>query len=190
MLFGYLASVFLELPDEAFVRSLRQLSLPSTDEPEADAQIELRDYLLHLEGQSDEQASAELGRDRARLVRYVNVNCVRPPYESLYVQALENEVVGSLNRIFQDAGFAPRGDLHEAPDQIGMELAFMQASTDKALQALEAQDEKFAEALLAKRDDFFSDHLARWAADYGREMSKAAETSFYRSIGLMLQDLA
>lgn len=188
--FGYLASVFLGLPDRALVEGIRSLE-PCGAACGGDPAIELASaYARDSAGKSDEEVLRELGVDRARLVRHVDVTCIAPPYESLYVSESEDMVLRRINSFFEEEGFAPRMDAHMPNDYLGMELSFMQFALQERARALEAGDAGRAHRMREACDRFWNDHLGRWVAKYGAQMASAAQTGYYRSVGMLLCNLA
>ncbi|WP_172136347.1 molecular chaperone [Adlercreutzia sp. ZJ473] len=187
---GFLASAFLLLPDKQLVRNLRDLPFAfaaSSNEPGA---LELAAYAQSIQGKTDDEVLRELGTDRAKLIRHVDAQCINPPYESLYANEPESDVVQSLNRLFIEAGFAPSGKYCEASDQIGMELSFMKFCVDREIEATLEEDEDAARAIAAIKDRFFDEHLGRWMASYGEAMRRSAQTGYYRAIADLLTSLS
>ena len=180
--YGFLASAFLDLPDQGLVERLRALDNVALGEESP----LLAAYLQGIEQKSDQEVLEELGRDRARLMRHVNAQCIKPPYESLYVDEAENEVIHRLNRLFSEAGFAPSGVYKDAPDQLGMELAFMQFCAEQELAALAEEDGARAQAIADVKQRFWEEHPSRWIGRYGEAMAAASETGYYRAIAQML----
>lgn len=180
---SFLASVFNDLPDRDFVEKLRSMESGQSGQDACDANGSW------LEGLSDDEALDALGRDRARLMRYVDDYCIRPPYESLYTGRKENETLYGLHEFFLKAGFSPKGEYKDPADYIGMELAFLAECCSGELAALEAGDMAELDRLQSIREEFIVDHASAWIPQYAQEMRQAAQTGFYKDVAEMLLDI-
>lgn len=180
--YGFLADVFNVLPDEAYVAQLKAAA------PAAEGAM--AEWTGRIAGVPDDEVSLALGRDRARLVRHVDVHCIKPPYESLWRGQDENATLSALNAFFLEAGYAPTGETREPSDYAGMELAFMEHVLGMAADAAETGDADEEARRLAHADRFFEEHVAKWVPAYGAAMEEAADTGFYRAVGQMLAALS
>ena len=116
-----------------------------------------------------------------------------PPLESSFREKrLGGSLAANSLAAYRAAGFEPgaldmdplwRSALH--PDHLGVELAFMCALLRGAARRPEA-----ASGLAASATLFHSAHVAPWAADYGRQLSQRAQSSLYRHLGHLLEELA
>ena len=178
---AFFASAFNELPTIAFVQSLREAAAM-----EETSCLANREFVAWLSALSDQDALDEIGKDRARLLRYVDSFCINPPYESLYAEKSEQAVLSDLHAFFLEVGFEPTGELHEPADYIGMEIAFLEECCAQAVQALDAGDESRVERLMQIHDDFLTRHPGSWALEYAHNMYNAATTPFYRLVAELL----
>src|SRR3972149_11901 len=129
---------FLDLPDEQFVRSLRDEAFcPVLEElgQSADAHREItegaalmRTYLENTGDFDHEELARQLGLDRTRLYRGVSPRSgVRPPYEALWIgTAGEADLLHELARIYREGGFTLKADVHDRLDYIGAQLNFLE----------------------------------------------------------------
>lgn len=186
--YSFLSSVFLTLPDQAFMDSLA--ALPQEQNASAGYNA-IAEYAREVAGRDREEALLDLGRDRARLVRGANNEGIEPPYESLYLGkgAKSNTVCGSINRFFADAGFEKSDDVKDAPEQIGIEINFVATLVQHELVALRKGDAEGAEHWRDMRGHFMSQHLGRWAHEYAKVLQERANTAFYRGIGLLIEEV-
>ena len=186
--YSFLSSVFLTLPDQAFMDSLATLSQEQNASAGYNA---IAEYAREVAGRDREEALLDLGRDRARLVRGANNEGIEPPYESLYLGkgAKSNTVCGSINRFFADAGFEKSDDVKDAPEQIGIEINFVATLVQHELVALREGDAEGAEHWRDMRGHFMSQHLGRWAHEYAKVLQEHANTAFYRGIGLLIEEV-
>lgn len=182
-LFDFLSNVFLTLPDETYVKELRELdwaSVPLEGCQRIDA------FLKDSVGKRANDVVLELGRDRSALVRHMGPRAIEPPYESMYTDAAANVSIGDLNRFYADAGYAVSSDTHDTSDQIGVEFAFLALLGRKELEALTAGDEAIARVCRDTRTDFERQHIGRWAHRYAQCMLDAAQTDFYRGVAQII----
>lgn len=185
--YDLLASLFLTLPDEELVRSI--VSGAFEEGSGSAALDEIARYGRSQQGRDLDEVLLDLARDRVRLVRGVNQEGIEPPYESMYVKQQANMAIGSLNNFYGQQGYNVADGVKDSPDQIGVEFAFAKLLLEQALQAREAGDGERATELEGVHDSFLSQHLGRWAATYGANMARAAETGFYRGIGLLITEI-
>lgn len=116
-----------------------------------------------------------------------------PPLESVFrEERLGGPLTAGARAAYQASGFDPReldmdplwkSSLH--PDHLGVELAFVSALHRGAARRPEA-----ASGLIASAGLFHRAHVASWAADYGRQLSKWAHSSMYRHLGHLLEELS
>lgn len=184
-LFDFLGSLFLTLPDEELLARLRTLDW---DESDSAGCNEIAAYVAARRDVPDEEVLLELGRDRTRLVRGANNEGMRSAYESLYGSGAANETIGSLNRFYADAGFALADGVHDAVDQLGVEMAFCALLMKRELEALRQGDGEAADRWCEARDHFMAQHLGRWACDYATDMEAFALTGFYRGVARLIKE--
>ena len=182
--YDLLASLFLTLPDEELVRSV--LAGEFEDETGSAGLDEIARWGREQRDANPEDVLLDLARDRVVLMRGVNREGMQPPYESLYLGQKENTTIGSLNRFYGSCGYTLTDEVKDAPDQVGVEIAFAQLVLEQELAALADGNLEQATELEALYRSFLSQHLGRWASRYGTKMAKTATTGFYRGIGLLL----
>lgn len=191
-LYGFLGSVFLTLPDEDLLNSLKAMG-ESWGESDSRGCNEIAAYAASLKDRDTEEVLLELGRDRARLVRGANNQGFNAPYEALYLKGAEKKVatnnsIGSLNRFYADAGFKVSDEAKESADQIGMQFMFVQLLLQNQLEALRSENAEGAEQWQEVRRHFMSQHLGRWAHAYAEAMRSFAQTGFYKGIALLIME--
>ena len=141
-----------------------------------------------LDGLADEEALTELGIDRARLMRHVDVSCIVPPYESLYVGKGENDIIGSLNDLLAEAELGRVGIYRDAADYLGLEMALLAELCElESVAQVEGRTEDAAryEGIRAR---FLAEHVNLWVPQYAANMHKAAKTGFYKDVAAMMLD--
>lgn len=185
--YGFLASVFLDLPDTSLVERIREMAtkVPGKNVNDKATALMLC-YASRVAAHDDESIVVELGIDRAKLVRHVDGRCIKPPYESLWTSESENDTLSHLNRFFLTAGYAPSKNAHEPADFIGMELSFLGFLCEEELRARKEGRSEEAEKIRADREAFFGEHFGAWVPRYAAEMEQAAATDFYKAIAILL----
>lgn len=180
-----LSSLFLTLPDEELIESLLSLEWGESDSAGCN---EIAAYVEERRGADRQDVLLELGRDRARLLRGANNEGMRSAYESLYSKNAANESIGSLNRFYADAGFVLAEGIHDAVDQLGVEIAFCSTLMKRELDALRQDDEERADEWREVRAGFMAQHLGRWVHEYAADMREFALTRFYRGVALLIDE--
>lgn len=178
-----LASVFLELPTLEGVERL--LSFPGEGAAPETSAAALAQFAAENRDRDKEEVLLDIARERVVVVRG-GIGGIRPPYESLYAQTGQNEMMGSLNRFYAECGFAKADEVKDASDQIGVEYAFLATLLAREIAALEAGEAARAEELDAAVDSFRSQHLSRWAPAYAHSLLEAATTSYWRAVALAI----
>lgn len=186
--YDLLSSLFLTLPDEALVDSVLHSALE--EGAGSEGLDEIARWSKTQRDRDPEDVLLDLSRDRAVLMRGVNKEGVQPPYESLYIGQSENTTIGSLNRFYGECGYALGDEVKDAPDQLGVELAFAKLILEQELEALEGEETQRAAELEALHQSFLAQHLGRWAGAYAAQMADAASTGFYRGVALLVGEAA
>lgn len=184
--FAFLQSIFLTLPDKNFVKQM--MGLKFDHETDESTQL-LRQFIMDNKLKPIELILQELAVDRAQLLRGMSPSGPRPPYESLYVNQPPQKIAGQLMDFYNHAGVSPLEEIHESPEYIGMELAFMHDLSSRELEAVKVGDLKTADQLHEMQNLFLKEHLGKWAGLFADEMFQHAKTDFYRGISLLLKDL-
>lgn len=184
--YAFLSSIFLTLPDKAFVDSLLALD---ADQDTSDGVRLIVSYAQAHKDDDIDDILTDLGRDRATLVRGMRNDKYRPPYESLYVKSKANMSVGSLNRFYGDVGYKVSSEAKDSPDQIGVEFAFVQLLAENELEMLRAERNEEACQLEEVYRHFMAQHLGRWASEFAQAMYERAETDFYRGVALLIMEV-
>lgn len=185
--YDLLASLFLTLPDRTLVDSITAGAFETGSGSKG--LDEIARWGHEQRGKDPEGVLLDLSRDRVILMRGVNAEGIQPPYESLYIGQQENTTIGSLNRFYSECGYTMADDVKDAPDQLGVELAFAKLILEQELDALANGESEKAAELEALHHSFLSQHLGRWASSYAAAMAENASTGFYRGIGLLIGEL-
>ena len=130
-----------------------------------------------------------VGADRTFLVRGVTKKGPRPPYASLYANQSSGSSMFSLKATYRQAGFDLSTDAHEAPDYLGVELAFCAMLLDRAVRACESgEDTGTVAALVDRADDFVARHVLPLGCGYADEAISYAKTGYCRGMLHLLKE--
>jgi TorA maturation chaperone TorD len=185
--YGFLSDIFLSMLDEAVTSNLMKLDISEHGCSPGMQQI---DEFIRLQSANRvEDVMQELAIDRAKLFRGVNADGYRPPYESLYLNQPPQDILGSLNLFYAKIDCRISNDIKDSPEQIGVEFYYMRALCEKELEALGNGLLDEAEVYSQLQQSFLKQHLGRWAGFFSQEMERQAQTSFYRGIALLIQEL-
>lgn len=179
-----LASVYLELPTEEGVRALLTAHLPEA--PAGSSAAALAQFVAENRDRDAAEVLTDIARERVAFVRGGTMKEIKPPYESLYADAKQNEMMGSLNRFYAECGFRKTDEVKDTPDQLGVEYAFLAALVAREIAALEAGDAARADELDGLINSFRSQHVSRWAPRYAEALFAEAETSYWRAVALTI----
>ena len=183
--YRFFSNVFLVLPNEEFVRQM--LAYPQDDDSEGGRLVA---------AWAKENADADINAlvtavsvDRTRLFRGLTADGPIPPYESLFLGSPVDHTptMRSVAGSFRAIGFEQTGGVHDAPDYLGNEMAFMDRVVSEELSALGAGDTETAGQAHEIGVQFLRTHLGCWAGRYSREMEAKAETDLYRGLALVLR---
>ncbi len=184
--YTFFSYIFFTLPNADFIAKI--MALPAAGGDSDEGSVLLQKYVRESQGKEVEALMTELGIDRTQLLRGLTKHGARPPYESLYIQAIPQDIIGALNKAYAQKGYSVVRDVRESSEYIGVEINFMQLLCEQELTALERDEQTAAEEAQQKQIEFFTKHLGRWAVAAAEEMLKFAKTDFYRAIALLLRD--
>lgn len=110
------------------------------------------------------------------------------PFESVYtserrllMQEARAEVLETLRE-----NNLKRGSWNEGEDHIALELEFMQRTSLRCADALDAGNEDEAIKQLNVQHMFMKDHLLNWIPLFVADVHKFSKTGFYRGLGTLL----
>ena len=185
--YGFLSDMFLSMLDETVTSNILKLDI--TQHADSPGMQQIDEFISQHRTDKIENVLQKLAIDRARLFRGVNTDGFRPPYESLYLRQPPQDIIGSLNQFYAKIDCRVSNDINESPEQIGVELYYMQALCKKELEALGNGLVDEAQVFNRLQQSFLKQHLGRWAGLFAQEMVRQAETSFYRGIAMLIQEL-
>jgi TorA maturation chaperone TorD len=185
--YGFLSDMFLSMLDETVTSNILKLDI--TQHADSPGMQQIDEFISQHRTDKIENVLQKLAIDRARLFRGVNTDGFRPPYESLYLRQPPQDIIGSLNQFYARIDCRVSNDINESPEQIGVELSYMQALCKKELETLGNGLVDEAQVFNRLQQSFLKQHLGRWAGLFAQEMVRQAETSFYRGIAMLIQEL-
>lgn len=173
--YGFFANHFLVLPNKEYVNNLRNYEYSDDSE----SSVLFKSFFEANKALSDEELLEKINIERTYLVRGIDKNGPKPPYESVYSGRPQGDTVLELAEFYSKAGFAMSENLREAADYIGVELSFMQQL---------CMQEENGEDTLELQYEFFTKHLGKWGKEFATDILKNARTDFYGAVGTMLYD--
>jgi putative dimethyl sulfoxide reductase chaperone len=196
---SFLSVHFTSLPDVAFVERMRHGDLTamlealvndeSTEGNIATGASLMRDYLNKTRNDDTAELSQALGVDRTRLYRGLSPTYgPPPPYEMVWSKTRSDvSLLVELAGTYREMGMSPSPEVVERMDYIGVELDFMRELALREATDWESNSLESARKLLEVQDTFMNQHLKDWVPLYVDEVSKRADTDFYRGHLLMLR---
>ncbi|MFO1280927.1 MAG: molecular chaperone TorD family protein [Burkholderiales bacterium] len=115
-----------------------------------------------------------------------------PPIESARLCGrIQQEPYHQVRRVYREAGFeVARGRFHVFDDQLGVELLFVAVSLERAAAALDRGDRADARRIELEVKRFWTLHLGRWVRGYANLVQRAAQHSYFREMGRLLEAFA
>lgn len=194
LLFGLLGKLLYENPEQSFLQQLVDEEIFS-EAPFAAAQEPVQDGLALLQ-----EWARDFSADPAAVTLNVKVDYTRlfcsaakipvSPWESVYYseeRLLFQESTMDVRRWYGRFGLEPVNLRKEPDDHIGLELAFIAHLAQRALAALEAEDELALEDALDAQREFSRRHLLKWAPLWCAQMIEYARTPYYEGLAHILQ---
>lgn len=178
-----LASFFLDLPQREALAAMAEAlgdSAEGAEVCESAGMEELQSFFA--DASLDSHLLDTVGADRTFLVRGVTKKGPRPPYASLYADQASGASMFGLKATYRQAGFDLSADAHEAPDYLGVELAFCAMLLDRAARACESGEDAAAAALVDRADDFVAKHVLSLGCGYADEAIPYAKTGYCRGM--------
>jgi len=190
---------FNVLPDEKFVRQMRQKEITSmlqllpkdasVHEDIAAGAALMGKFLQETLDAKPAELSEKLGVDRTRLYRGVSPTYgPPPPYEMVWSKSwIDVSLLQALAAIYRENGLAPSTEVVDRLDYIGLELEFIHTLAMRETEAREAAKTEKASDLLLVQKQFFCEHLEPWVPNFVNKALEDAKTDFYSGHLLMLR---
>lgn len=193
MMYRLLSSIYINEVDREMLDALRTMEFPEAGSETAgwqqnfNAGFEMvKNYLAGFDGKSDKEIDAlleDLAADYAKTFLAAGDAAGKAafPYESVYT-GTDSQFGGSvqmqLNATYAAKGLEMKKDMFKImEDHIGLELCYM-AELIKC--QAEEKDDKVSEDLQYDMEDFFADHLAKWASLFANDIYKYSDRDFYK----------
>lgn len=190
--YGFLANVLLApipVPGRTYAESLAQGAAALAAIPNVPTSTREAFDSLAAEVRADAEAAQQaLALDRTMLFRGSRgTEGPLPPRESLYrTDRAERELLGDLNVFYARCGSGLAEGTHEAPDYLGVELAFMAELVRAALDG--APDDPETGQWESAQRDFAREHLGQWAPACCASLAAQARTDGFRGLLLLASD--
>lgn len=107
------------------------------------------------------------------------------PYESIYTSEeglVMQEARDEVRAVYLSQGIDIDANVHEPEDHVSFELDFMAFMSDRAVEALDANDAESCCKALAVQLDFALSHLLNWFDPWGKSIEAHAEQGFYPAL--------
>ena len=192
-IYGFLSSVYIEVPSRNFVKTLLGegvssfLSiLPSDIGLPQEIEEGLEDIQRFIKTSSDqavEEVHQSLSVDYTRLFRGIMPGYgPPPPYESVYREGrCWGESTVEVLKEYRCFGLTPGGTHSgEPPDYLQFELEFMRFLCTKEAEAWRIGDQEEALKLLSTQERFLGEHLIKWIHNFCENIRKYDTLGFYR----------
>jgi putative dimethyl sulfoxide reductase chaperone len=197
--YAFLNLHFTTLPDEKFVRRLRNGEFnnvletlqndASGGEDILNGAALMSAYLEKMQAANNAQLVQDLGVDRTRLYRGVAKGYgPPPPYEMVWMrEAQDFSILQVVAGAYRQVGLEPSPEVKERLDYISVEMDFIRELALREAAAWERGDATTARSLLATQEAFMRQHLGSWAPDFIEKGLEHAKTDFYRGHLYMLR---
>lgn len=183
--YGFLARLFRLEVDEELLETLKATQFPArTGNDDVDEGYRLIcSYLSHC----DSRATTELAVDYVRTFIGAGNDgfSAAYPFESVYTspkRLMMQDARDEVLVIYRAFGLDKRESWKEGEDHISCEFEFMQVLCGRIVDALQADNEDEAVALLTAQRNFLKDHVAAWFPMMYIDMQKFPRTDFYRGL--------
>ena len=198
-IYGFLSSIYMQIPDFDFVRRLiseetasflsclpLDIGLPREME---EGLKDLKRFIRSIMRQAVEDVCRNLSVERTRLFRGIKPGYgPPPPYESGYrngEQTLMSRWAVAVHRKYSSAGAGIPAGCKEPPDFIGLELDFMRFLTEKEAKSWRRGDRDIASGYLDLECEFLEEHITKWVPQFCNNVIDVAELDFYLGIARM-----
>ncbi len=148
-----------------------------------------------LAGETDSQLVEDLAVEFCRL--FIAQRPAGSPHESVHVgearpirpgALLWGDAASAVKDLYREAGFEINEDAHQMPDELSVELEFMEHLCIEEANAETDQNPAEVLRLQQLQERMLDEHLSQWAPPYARELKEASASLFYRQMLGLLAD--
>jgi len=171
--YSLLATVFLEIPTADSVGLIRKTFYKGTEE----------------KAPFIEEMLEEIAIDRTRLMRGLTPNGPTPPYQSAFSGTQASKTLQELMAFYTRCSFILNENAQEAPDYLGVELAFAAQLCKKLASLCEAEsyDEEL-DSVSDLLDEFIRDFMSPLVFAYTEVVATHANTKYCRQFAEVLKE--
>ncbi len=180
-IYGFLAAIYRQ---EVSSNLLKQIKDPQFLKVLSNLGIELNNGFFK---KPEKKLLEDLAVEYARL--FVGPGKHISPHESVQHQRddgqwgqLWGESTAQVKKIIESSGLEYKTEYTGLPDNISVELEFMQQVILREEQAWQADDKETAVLCQKNEKKFIDEHLFCWIPDFCEKVIKAAELPFYREM--------
>ena len=136
-----------------------------------------------------EETMEAIAVDRTRLMRGLTPDGPTPPYQSAFSGGSAQRTLEALLTFYARNSYSLSSDVHEAPDYLGVELAFA-ATLCKKLAALsdEGANEEEIQAAENSLNEFITTFVGPLALAYSEILETHANTHYHRQFAWVLRE--
>lgn len=190
--YRFYADLFLSpipVPGTAFAENLgsRVAALLASGEGEPSLRTQFEHFVADCEN-APEATQTELALDRSMLLRATKqAKGPLPPREGLYrLDRPEKETIQHVNLFYARFGSGLAEGVHESPDYIGIESAFMAELIAASLDAAGNADETVF--WIKAQRDFLERHMLVWVPDCCNMLAARANTDAFAGLLYLFRD--
>ncbi|MCD8317008.1 MAG: molecular chaperone TorD family protein [Eggerthellaceae bacterium] len=186
--YALLARLYWVEVDEDFLNELKGMRFPvSTGNKDVDEGYKrIADFMSNLW----ENTLTDLAVDYVRVFigHGIDAYSAAYPYESVYTsekRLLMQDARDEVLMIYRSQGLQKTESWNEGEDHIALELEFEQVLCNRAVEALQADDEDKAHDIFTTQLNFLEDHLLNWVGMMTRDIKKFAKTELYDGLAYL-----
>lgn len=187
--FSFLSRVYLDAPDQEFIRNLVDEDLFSSwplSQPSRAAAQGLETLRLFCR-QWDPSQLPELKLDYTRLFLGLE-RTLAPPYESVYLgreHTLFERQTLEVREFYRLQDLRLSQDYNLPDDHLGVELHFCSLLLVGCASAEGSRKNSEAYASMRDLQRFLEDHLLKWIEAFARDVEERAQTLYYQGAGVL-----
>jgi TorA maturation chaperone TorD len=185
--YSLLAATFSGEPSAAFIRQIKD---PKFRGALSGAGVEFEEEVLN---QPEDKLIEDLAIEYTRL--FLGPGKHISPHESVHHERDDGDWgrlwgadTVAVKKFIESAGLEYKTEYTGLPDQISVELEFMQQVTNREARAWEAKDSKGALYCLKMEKKFMDEHLAQWIPIFCDKVISEAELPFYREMAKLTKN--
>lgn len=188
-LYGFLAAILNNSPDETSVKNLRTYFLDNSNElPE-----EMALFWSERTNVSDAEIARELAIEWTHLFRGLSPQLgPPPPYTGVYISKDSTgiEIISAVKTAYRAEGLINSGSYQDRADYLGFELEFMAHLANLATEAYDNNEPEKADEYSKKLNGFAEKFISPWIDEFIDNALAYTKTSFFKGYLKLLSEAA